>query len=141
MQNLTQSVQIWHDWFSDEDRQYAEYEPSDIEYFIGVMLYNQFQFSLAVETMQTMDVGADFLEATEESFDEVVALLKEIRFENELDAVNFLLDFIHDSQEKYTKSERYLLDRLDKHITLLKARYDKNEKPQKVDFVALSHKS
>jgi len=35
------------------------------------MLYNQFAFEKAISTMQTMDIGLDFLDASGSSYKEV----------------------------------------------------------------------
>ncbi len=56
-------LKIWHEYFADEDKQYSEFESSDIEYFVGCMLYNHFAFSKALENLKTMDLSYDFLSA------------------------------------------------------------------------------
>ena len=54
-------LEIWHTHYSDEQNQYSEYEPSDIEYFVGCMLYNHFAFSKAHHNLKTIDLSYDFL--------------------------------------------------------------------------------
>lgn len=57
MQNrIQEALDIWHKHFEDEENQYTEFESSDIEYFVGCMLYNHFAFSKALENLKTMDL-------------------------------------------------------------------------------------
>ena len=135
---LQQALDIWHKRFEDEELHYSEYEPSDIEYFLGCMLYNHFAFSKAVPTMKTIDLSYDFLTSCgDEAYKEVEEIVNEIFFETEEEAVAFLLDYITEVQKLYSASELYLLNRLHKHIVLLDERYKSGVEPTTVDFVAL----
>lgn len=135
MNPAIEASELLHKWFENEEHQYSEYEPSDVEYFVAVFLYNQFKFEKAVKTMQTMDVGSDFLDACGTQYNEMIALVNSVKFDNDEEAVVFLLDFIHQSQAKYTKAENYLLDRIEKHIILLQERYiQDSEVPEPVNF-------
>ncbi len=134
MSQTTKASALLHEWFNDEDHYYSEYEPSDIEYFIAVMLYNQFQFKLAVKTMLVMDIGSDFIEACEEKIYETRELLSSIKFDTDEEAVEMLLEYIHAAQAHYPKSECYLLDRIENHILLLKDRYKTQSMPEEVVF-------
>jgi len=137
---LHETQKIWHTHFADEQHHYSEFEDSDIEYFLAVLLYNQFQFSKAVKTMQTIEIAKDFLDEAGEYFQEVQSLLQQITFNTEEDAAQFLLDFIIKSQESYDKNERYLLDRMYKHIYELNERYTKDITPEIIDFEAVHNK-
>lgn len=135
---LQKALDIWHKRFEDEELHYSEYEASDIEYFLGCMLYNHFAFSKAVPTMKTIDLSYDFLcSCGDEAYKEVERIISEISFEKEEDAVAFLLSYITEAQKRYTPSELYLLNRLYKHVSLLQKRYEKGVEPTTVDFVAL----
>nr|WP_321265807.1 hypothetical protein [uncultured Sulfurimonas sp.] len=129
-------LEIWHKHFLDEEKQYSEFESSDIEYFVGCMLYNHFNFSSALETMKTIDLSYDFLSSCDEEYDEIVAIIKSIEFDEENEKIDFLQGFIEDSQKKYSKSELYLLDRLAYHVNGVKERFENEEEAKKVDFVA-----
>ena len=127
-------LDIWHKYFSDEDKQYAEFEKSDIEYFVGCMLYNHFAFSKVLDTMKTMDLSYDFLSACGAEYDEIKQIIKSIDFDSEEQKLKFLQEYIKNSQEKYTSDELYLLNRLQKHVDDLALRYEKKIEVQKVDF-------
>jgi hypothetical protein len=129
-------LEIWHNHFLDEEKQYSEFESSDIEYFVGCMLYNHFNFSTALDTMKTIDLSYDFLASCDEEYDEIVAIIKSIEIENEKDKIEFLQDFITQSQEKYSGDELYLLNRLANHVKGVAQRYESGEKATKVDFIA-----
>ncbi len=131
---LKKSLELYHKHFEDENNQYSEYEPSDIEYFVGCLLYNNFKFKFSLATMKTMDVGSDFLEASKSIYLEEMALLESIKFDNELEAIEFLLEFIDESKSKYTPSENYLLDRLNTHINTLKDRTISGDIPETINF-------
>ena len=128
-------LKIWHEHFADEENQYSEFESSDIEYFVGCMLYNHFAFSKALETMKTMDLSYDFLSACGAEYDEIVALIKSIEFDDEMQKLYFLQEFIQESKAKYSAPELYLLNRLEYHINALAERYAKGVDVQKVEFV------
>ncbi|MEJ2372835.1 MAG: hypothetical protein P8Y16_03420 [Sulfurimonas sp.] len=140
-QNLEKALNIFHTRYENEEYQYSEFEASDIDYFVGCMLYNHFAFSKAVPTMKTIDLSYDFLSTCGDAeYEEVKALIEAINFEKEIEAVDFLLDFIQAVSKKYTKPELYLLDRLLKHIELLKERYVEDVTPESVDFQRLKFK-
>lgn len=140
-QNLEKALNIFHTRYENEENQYGEFEASDIDYFIGCMLYNHFAFSKAVPTMKTIDLSYDFLSTCGDAeYEEVKALIEAISFENEIEAVDFLLEFIQEVSKKYTRFELYLLDRLLKHIELLKERYIQDVTPESVDFQRLKLK-
>lgn len=134
------ALEIWHQHFSDEKHHYSEFEKSDIEYFIAVLLYNQFSFKKALETMKTMEIANDFLEESGETFNEVVDILSNITFQTDEEAVEFLLDFIRKSKSDYTPSECYLLNRIENHVQLMKERYENNEEVKTVDFTEIHEK-
>lgn len=131
---VEKALNIWHEFFKDEQKHYSEFESSDIEYFIGCMLYNHFKFSKALDTMKTMDLSYDFLVACENSYDEVDALIKSIDIKEETEKLKFLQEFIAESINKYSNDELYLLNRLSYHIDAMALRYEKNVDAQKVDF-------
>ena len=83
-------LDIWHKHFEDEANQYSEFEHSDIEYFIGCMLYNHFKFKKALATMKTMDLSYDFLSACGNEYDEIKSIINSIEFEDEIDKLQFL---------------------------------------------------
>lgn len=135
MNNKLQDIlNIWHKHFEDEEKQYSEFESSDIEYFVGCMLYNHFAFSKALETMKTMDLSYDFLSSCGDEYEEIVSIIKSIEFDNELDKLEFLQNFIKESKSKYTNSELYLLNRLEYHISAMAQRYEGSVEVQHVDF-------
>lgn len=125
---------IWHEHFAYEDKQYSEYESSDIEYFVGCMLYNHFSFSKALDTMKTMDLSYDFLSSCGEEYDEVKSIIESIKLDDEPKKLEFLQNYIQEAQSKYTKSERYLLDRLEYHVSAMADRYTKDVSIENVDF-------
>ena len=130
---------LWHKHFEDEEYHYSEFESSDIEYFVGCLLYNHFNFSKALDTMKTIDLSYDFLESCGESeYEEVLALIKSIEFESEEDKLTFLQNFIKESQQKYSADELYLINRLSYHIDGMAQRYKADNNPQGVDFEALN---
>lgn len=127
-------LEIWHTHFSNEEKQYSEYEPSDIEYFVGCMLYNHFAFSKALENLKTMDLSYDFLTSCGEEYDEIQAIIESISFESEEQSLKFLQSFVQESRAKYTKAESYLLDRLQNHLTTLERIYTGTVDVTPVDF-------
>jgi len=135
MKEKTEKIlEIWHKHFSDEARQYSEFEPSDIEYFVGCLLYNHFAFSKALHTMKTMDLSYDFLSECGEEYDEVQAIIKTIEFNDEIKSLEFLREFIKESKAKYTPSELYLLNRLEYHVEAMAERYYKDVEVEHIDF-------
>lgn len=128
-------LNIWHTRFTDEENQYSEFESSDIEYFVGCMLYNHFAFSKALDTMKTMDLSYDFLSTCgEEEYEEVKAIIESIEFDDEIQKLAFLQEYIKEAKVKYTKPELYLLDRLEYHINSMAERYEKNIDAAGVEF-------
>ena len=128
-------LEIWHKHFADEERQYSEFEPSDIEYFVGCMLYNHFAFSKALENLKTMDLSYDFLSSCGEEYDVIQTIIKEILFESEEESLAYLLSFVEESRAKYTPSECYLLNRLAKHLQTLSGIYEGAIDISPVDFL------
>ena len=127
-------LKIWHDYFADEEVQYSEFEDSDIEYFVGCMLYNHFAFSKALDTMKTMDLSYDFLSACGDEYDEIAAIIKGIEFDDEMQKLDFLQEYIKEAKAKYSAPELYLLNRLEYHVNAMAQRYEKGVEAQKVDF-------
>jgi len=127
-------LQIWHKHFENEEFHYSEFESSDIEYFVGCLLYNHFAFSKALETMQTMDLSYDFIESCGDEYDEIMVIVKSMDESDELKKLSMLQNFIQESKVKYTKDELYLLDRLDYHVAAMAQRYEQNVDVQRVDF-------
>ena len=125
-----------HQFFKDEDKQYTEYEDSDIEYFVGCMLYNHFDFKNALDTMKTIDVSYDFLVACGDTYDEVQNEIKDILIEKEKEKLDFLQNYLKDIKSKYSLDELYLLNRLEYHVNGVRQRYDGKEEEKKVDFIA-----
>lgn len=135
---IEKALEVWHTRFENEEIHYSEYEPSDIEYFLGCMLYNHFAFSKAVPTMKTIDLSYDFLNACgDEAYEEVEKIVSSIEFANEEDAVVFLLNYIQEASARYDENELYLLHRLQKHVRLLHERYKHNIEPTTVDFTVI----
>jgi len=131
---ITEILTIWHKHFENEENHYSEFEPSDIEYFVGCMLYNHFAFSKALHSMKTIDLSYDFLESCGDEYDEIKAKLESIEFDGELQKLEFLQNFISESKAKYRADELYLLDRLEYHIASLADRYESGEESLKVEF-------
>jgi len=127
-------LKIWHEYFGNEDKQYSEFESSDIEYFVGCMLYNHFAFSKALPTMKTMDLSYDFLSACGDEYDQIKQMIESIEFDDEFKKLEFLQAFIATSRAKYNSDELYLLDRLKMHIDNLAQIYGGEITPQKVEF-------
>jgi len=133
-EKLEQILTIWHEHFKDEENQYSEYEPSDIEYFVGCMLYNDFAFTKALDTMKTIDLSYDFLSACGDEYDRIKEIVASITFETEEESLNFLQNFIAQAREKYTQNELYLLNRLNYHVNAMAERYTKNVDAKPIDF-------
>jgi len=131
---VDKALTIWHEFFKDEDNHYSEFENSDIEYFLGCMLYNHFKFSKAIDTMKTMDLSYDFLVASGDSYDEVKALIDSVDIQDESERLKFLQEYIMLSKQKYSDDELYLLNRLAYHIDAMAIRYEKDIDVVKVDF-------
>ncbi|MEN8147364.1 MAG: hypothetical protein ABFR02_07080 [Campylobacterota bacterium] len=141
---IEQACAVWHNWFDDSDEHdYSEKEPSDIEYFIGCMLYNQFAFEKAISTMQTMDIGQDFLDASGNSYKEVNALLKQLDVKDDLEAIDLLQDHIAKAMKRYDgdRMALYLVNRLAGHINTLENIYRGKVDRRDVDFEKMAKKS
>ncbi len=135
-EKIERILTIWHEHFSNEERQYSEFESSDIEYFVGCLLYNHFAFSKALDTMKTIDLSYDFLASCSDEYDEIMAMIKSIDFDDELLKLEFLQNYIKDAKLKYSDDELYLLDRLEGHVNSMADRYRDNIEAQKVTFEA-----
>jgi hypothetical protein len=133
-ETLNKILKIWHEYFSNEEKQYVGFEDSDIEYFVGCMLYNHFSFSKALQTMKTIDLSYDFLSACGDEYDEIVKMVQTIVFDTEDEKLKFLQEFIEESIVKYSQDELYLLNRLKKHIDLMAERYEKDTEAKRVVF-------
>ena len=139
---IEQACQVWHVWFDDnDDHDYSEKEPSDIEYFMGCMLYNLFAFEKAISTMKTMDIGLDFLDATGNSYSEVKALLTQIKTQDDFEKIDLLQNHIAKGMKRYEgdRMALYLVNRLAGHINTLEAIYRGKVDRRDVDFERLSN--
>lgn len=125
---------LWHVHFGLSENQYSEFESSDIEYFVGCMLYNHFAFSKALENLKTMDLSYDFLSACGDEYETIQGLVASVEFAQEMDKLAFLQDFIAESKAKYSGDALYLLNRLEYHVNSMAERYAKGVDAQKVDF-------
>ncbi len=133
--NIQQILDMWHKHFADEDVQYSEYEPSDVEYFVGCMLYNHFAFSKAHHNLKTIDLSYDFLtHCGDYEYEKAQEVMRSLSFDDELEKLAFLQNYIKEAQGKYTKDECYLLDRLDYHVSAMAERYEKGVEVQRIDF-------
>lgn len=80
-------------------------------------------------------ISYDFLtHCGDGEYDEVKRRIDSLVFEDELDALAFLQNYIDEARAKYTKSELYLLDRLKYHVDAMAVRYEKNVDAQRIDF-------
>ncbi len=129
-------LDIWHKRFEDEELHYSEFESSDIEYFVGCLLYNHFAFSKALDTMKTIDLSYDFIESCGNEFDEVMEIVNSIEFGSEKEKLDFLQNYIREAKEKYSADELYLINRLSYHVDGMAARYASEEEAKKVNFEA-----
>ena len=133
---VTKVLEIWHKRFEDEALYYSEFESSDIEYFVGCLLYNHFAFSKALDTMKTIDLSYDFIESCGDEFDGIMDTIKTITFDTEVEKLEFLQNYIEDSKAKYNDDELYLINRLAYHIDGMAQRYRSEIEAQKVEFKA-----
>lgn len=130
-------LEIWHERFSIEDNQYSEFEDSDIEYFVGCMLYNHFAFINALDNVKTMDLSYDFLcGCGEKEYAEVKSLIDSIDISDEKEKLEFLLGYINEVKPKYSNDELYLINRLEYHVSGVAQRYETGEEAKKVTFEA-----
>ena len=134
-------LEIWHKHFEDEQKHYSEFESSDIEYFVGCLLYNHLAFSKALDTMKTIDLSYDFLESCGNEYDEIVSIVKSIEFEDEKQKIDFLQSFIIDAKKKYSEDECYLLNRLEYHVESVMERFVNDNEAKKVTFEAPAPRS
>ena len=140
---IEEACAVWHNWFDDSDEHdYSEKEPSDIEYFMGCFLYNHFAFEKAISTMQTMDIGLDFLDATGNSYGEVKALIMQIEVKDDFEAIDLLQNHIAKAIKRYEgdKMALYLVNRLEGHINSLEKIYRGKIDRRNVDFERLANK-
>lgn len=135
-EKIEKVLEIWHKRFEDEELHYSEFESSDIEYFVGCLLYNHFSFSKALDTMKTIDLSYDFIESCGDEFDEIMAIIKSIHFETEQEKLLFLQNYLKEAQSKYSMDELYLINRLIYHIDGMAMRYITEEESLKVTFEA-----
>ncbi len=133
-EKIEKVLSIWHAHFEDEEKQYSEFESSDIEYFVACMLYNHFAFSKALDTMKTIDLSYDFLSACGDEYDTIKAIIAEIRFDSEEESLAFLQEFIQESLAKYSAPELYLLNRMNYHVNAMAQRYALGVDAKPVDF-------
>lgn len=133
-ENIQEILKIWHNTFKDEEKQYSEYESSDIDYFVACMLYNKFDFKNALDTMKTIDLSYDFLLSVEDTYDEVKSKIDKIEIKDELTNISLLLSFLDDAKLKYKEDELYLINRLYYHTLEIKKRYEANAEVDKSDF-------
>jgi len=133
-EKIEKVLSIWHEYFKDEEKQYSEYESSDIEYFVACMLYNHFNFSKALATMKTIDLSYDFLSACGNEYDEIKLIIQSIVFDTEEESLAFLQAFIFEARQKYTQPELYLLNRINYHVNAIADRYAKNVDAKPIDF-------
>jgi len=136
MDKIDKILNIWHKHFEDESNQYSEFEPSDIEYFVGCMLYNHFSFKKALDTMKTIDLSYDFLSSCGDTYDEVVSLINSIDIDDEMQKIEFLQNFLKEAKSKYSEDELYLINRLQNHLKGVLERFENDIECKKVDFVA-----
>ena len=134
-------LEIWHKHFEDEEKHYSEFESSDIEYFVGCLLYNHFAFSKALDTMKTIDLPYDFLESCGDEYEEILAIVKRIKLDEEKQKIEFLRSFIIEAKKKYSDDECYLLNRLEYHVDGVMQRYISGEEAKKVSFEAPKKRS
>jgi hypothetical protein len=134
-------LDMWHEHFSNKEHQYSEFEKSDIEYFVGCLLYNHFKFSKALDTMKTMDLSYDFISECGNEYDEVLAIVETINYDDELEALEVLQNFISESIAKYNADESYLLKRMQNHINAMAERYNTGQDTKGVVFTTPKAKS
>jgi len=127
-------LDMWHEHFSNEQHQYSEFERSDVEYFVGCLLYNHFKFSKALDTMKTMDLSYDFISECGNEYDDILAIVQSVNYDDELEALEVLQNFISESIAKYTADEAYLLKRMQNHINAMSERYNTGQDTKGVIF-------
>jgi hypothetical protein len=126
---------IWHEHFKDANNQYSEFEDSDIEYFVGCMLYNHFSFEYALDTMKTIDLSYDFLtNCGDEEYKKVLGIIDSIKLEDEEQKIDYLQNYLEFAMKRYSGDELYLIGRLKYHVDSLQERFQTQQKAQKVVF-------
>ena len=130
-------LEIWHEHFSDKNRQYSEFEESDIEYFVGCMLYNHFAFSKAIDSVKTIDLSYDFLRECTGEYEIIEDIVSSIDFDDEIKKLEFLKKYISFAKSKYDFAGQYLLNRLENQANILTKMYLGNVDVKKVDFTSL----
>ncbi len=138
---IQEVLELWHNLFKDTSHQYSEFEDSDIEYFVGCMLYNHFDFEYALDTMKTIDLSYDFLSVLGDTYEVVNQKIDSIKFENEDEKLDFLQTYLSEVKTLYNEDALYLLNRLSYHVDGIKQRQVQNIKSQTVDFVTPKVKS
>ncbi len=135
-QKIEKACALLHRCFEDEANDYSEREDSDVEYFVGVIMYNLFGFSKALSTMKTMDVGSDFSQAAGKTYIEVCELIDTIKSDDELELLALLQNHIARAIEKYNADPMscYLLNRLKNHINTLAGIYSGEVSTHNVNF-------
>jgi hypothetical protein len=135
-QKIEKACALLHTHFEDEAHAYAEHEDSDVEYFVGVIMYNHFGFSKALATMKTMDVGSDFIKAAGKRYIEVCELIDSVKSNDELELLALLQNHIKRSLKKYESDPMscYLLNRLGNHVSNLAGIYAGDVNVDAVDF-------
>jgi len=127
-------LDMWHEHFANKEHQYSEFEKSDIEYFVACLLYNHFAFSKALDTMRTIDLSYDFISECGNEYDEIMMIVNGINYNDELEALEVLQNFISESKKKYTADESYLLNRLQYHVDSMADRYNQDVDAKPVEF-------
>ena len=74
-------------------------------------------------------------------YDEVLAIVESINYDDELEALEVLQNFISESIAKYTADESYLLKRMQNHINAMAERYNTGEDSKGVVFTTPKAKS
>lgn len=135
-QKIEAACEMLHMHFEDEANDYSEREASDVEYFVGVIMYNLFGFSKALPTMQTMDVGADFANAGGTTYLRACELIDTIKSDDELELLALLRWHVDRSLEQYADDPMacYLLNRLKNHVANLEGIYAGDVDVNAVDF-------
>jgi hypothetical protein len=133
---IEKACALLHRHFEDPANDYSEREASDVEYFVGVIMYNLFAFSKALPTMKTMDVGADFANAGGKRYIEACELIDTIKSSDELELLGLLKHHVERSLRKYAAdpSSCYLLKRLQNHVNNLAGIYAGEVDVEAVDF-------
>ena len=86
--------------------------------------------------MKTIDLSYDFLESCGDEYDEIMVMIKSMKFDDEKLKIEFLQNFIADAKKNYSDDELYLLNRLQKHVDGIAHRYDNDEDAKTIVFEA-----